>query len=248
MTFASRLAPFFREVLPEVETSNCGLKARPVQLVTWNGVATVTRAPSLLDSVPSTAVRAQLVGFNVNPGLSTVTFTTLNCSGIPSSSVGSGSLVTVNAAVRGSMLMAARTTTVPCPVVPASVYGPATAGTTILNPNGAPLYDSVRNTWPPVTRNGVWPGPVKTCVWPIRLSGPHAPCAACGSLHSGMPDSDPSTPGGICICNPFKNSSPSCRPKETVNGLYSPAWMFVVPATNEGLNRGAMQPSFISKV
>ncbi len=62
---------------------------------------------------------------------------------MPSSSVGNGSEVTVNAAVSGLTLIAERTTTVPLPVVPASVYGPAFAGTTIDRPYGAPLYGPV---------------------------------------------------------------------------------------------------------
>ena len=98
----------------------------------------------------------------MNPGRLIVTFTRRSCNGIPSSSVGNGSAVTVNAEVSGLTLIAERFTTVPLPVVPASVYGPAFAGTTIDRPYGAPLYGPVMNTFPPVTRNGSAPGPVST--------------------------------------------------------------------------------------
>ena len=40
--------PVRREVFPEVETLNFGLKARPAQFVTWNGVETLALALSLL--------------------------------------------------------------------------------------------------------------------------------------------------------------------------------------------------------
>ena len=53
----------------------------------------------------------QFVGLNVNPSRPMVTFTCLICSGIPSRIVGSGSLVTVNAAVWGSTSIFARTIT-----------------------------------------------------------------------------------------------------------------------------------------
>src|SRR5580700_2906809 len=161
---------------------------------------------------------------------------------MPSRIVGSGSLVIVSAVVAGSTLIAALTTTEPVPVVPDRVYGPAFAGTRIDRPNGAPLYPSVRNTCPPVTRNGSAPGPVSTWVCPIRLSGPQVPCAACGSLQSVTAESSPNSPGGRCICNPLRNSSESVRPNATVNGVNAPAWLLVDPAANDGANCAAGQP------
>ena len=59
---------------------------------------------------------------------------------MPCKILGNGSLVTVTCEVCGSTLTAARTTTVP------KLNGPATAGTTMLNPNGAPLYGPVKYT------------------------------------------------------------------------------------------------------
>ena len=78
-------------------------------------------APWSLVSVAPIAIGSQLVGLKTNPGRSIVTLTTFNCNGMPSSTVGSGSLVTVKAAVCGSTLICARTTTVPWPVVPERV-------------------------------------------------------------------------------------------------------------------------------
>ena len=63
-------------------------------------------------------------------------------SGTPWMICGSGSLVTVSAAVCRSTFTAALTTTVP------RFSGPATAGTAKLNPYGAPLYEPVRNALP----------------------------------------------------------------------------------------------------
>ena len=69
----------------------------------------------------------------MNPGRSIVTFTVLHLQRDASRIVGNGSLTTVICAVCGSTLTAARTTIVP------RLNGPATAGTTMISPNGAPL-------------------------------------------------------------------------------------------------------------
>ncbi len=71
-------------------------------------------------------------------GRSTVTFARRSRNGTPSMTCGNGSDVVVSAAVCGSMLTKARTTTLP------RLNGPATVGTTIDSPNGAPLYGPVR--------------------------------------------------------------------------------------------------------
>ncbi len=128
-------------------------------------------------NVPPIAILSQLVALNMNSGRSIVTLTRRSCSGMPSSTVGSGSEVIVNEDVSGFTLIAERFTTVPFPVVPASVYGPAFAGTTIESPYGAPLYGPVMYTFPPLTRNGSAPGPVSTVVSPIWLAGPHVPAS-----------------------------------------------------------------------
>src|ERR1039458_5291869 len=103
-------------------------------------------------------------------------------------------------------------------------------------------------TLPPVTRNGSAPGPVSTRTSPISLSGPQVPAFACGSSHSLTFESIPNRPGGICTRNPFRNSSESERPKESVNGLNSPARSLVVSAANDGLNCGPKQFSSTSNV
>ena len=80
----------------------------------------------------ATVCGAQLVGFSMKSGRSTVTPIVRMSSGTPSSIAGSGSLVTVSCAVCGSTATFARMITSP------RSNGPASAGTTTLNPNGAP--------------------------------------------------------------------------------------------------------------
>src|ERR1700679_3493682 len=140
-----RLAPVFLLVLACVEAEKTGLNGSVGQFAAWNRVDTPAVAPCVLDSDPSTLNGAQLVGLNMKPGRSIVTLTLRISSRIPSRIVGNGSVVTVIWAVWGSTLTAARTTMFP------RLKGPATAGTTTLNPNGAPLYGPVRNTRPPCT-------------------------------------------------------------------------------------------------
>ena len=86
-------------------TLNRGLNASASQLVTWKEEDTFALAPWVLVNVPVSCNGLQLVGLNMNPGRSIVTLTTFNASGMPSSTLGNGSLVIVNAAVVGSTLI-----------------------------------------------------------------------------------------------------------------------------------------------
>src|SRR5271170_4679589 len=95
-----------------------------------------------------TACPAQLVGFSMNPGRLTSTWTVRNRNGTPSTTWGNGSETIVSAAVLGLTAIAALTTSRPVPVSPASLNGPASAGTATLRPNGSPLYGPVRYTLP----------------------------------------------------------------------------------------------------
>ena len=74
----------------------------------------------------------------MNPGRLTSTLILRSRSCTPSTNCGNGSETIVSAAVVGFTAIDALTTTVP------RLNGPATAGTTMLNPNGAPLYGPVR--------------------------------------------------------------------------------------------------------
>ena len=85
--------------------------------------------PVTVDSVANTL---QLVGLIRKPCLLICTVMPFKRSGMPLKIVGS-TLVTVTRAVYWSTLIVARVTTLP------RLNGPATAGTTIDRPNGAPL-------------------------------------------------------------------------------------------------------------
>src|SRR4029077_4993101 len=98
-----------------------------------NGDETCAAVPCTETIVPVICSALQLVGLKTNCGRSIVTLTVCTRSGTPSRICGRGSLVTVSAAVLGSMFSAARTTTVP------RLKGPALAGTMIDRPYGAPL-------------------------------------------------------------------------------------------------------------
>src|ERR1700730_17118758 len=138
VTVTSRLAPFFLLVFACVETLNVGLNGRLAPLVAWNGTLACALPPEPPVRVPVAARCSQLVGLNMNPGRSTVTFTCLICNGMPCKIVGNGSVSTVICAVRGSTCTLARTTTQSHGPLPIS-NGPAFAGTAIDRPNGAPL-------------------------------------------------------------------------------------------------------------
>ena len=110
-----------------------GLKGEVAQLAAWKRLLTLSLAPSLDATAPAIDMAAQLVGLNMNPARSIVTFTVFSRSGTPLRICGNGSLVTVTCEVTGLTLIAARSMTLP------RLNGPATAGTTTDRPNGAPL-------------------------------------------------------------------------------------------------------------
>src|SRR5450759_3043881 len=78
--------------------------------------------------------------------------------------------------------------------------------------------------------------PAPAVVVPICEAGGHVPVLAWASPHSGTPAIFPSSPGGVCTVIPPSRCSPSWRENVTLNGLKPPAWLFVVPALNDGLN------------
>ena len=82
-----------------VRTVNFGLKDSVAQLAAWKRVDTNAEARCTLLIEALTARGLQLVGLNMNPGRSTVTFTVLICNGMPCRMVGNGSLAIVSAAV-----------------------------------------------------------------------------------------------------------------------------------------------------
>ncbi len=116
-----------------METVNLGLNASDAQSAAWKRLDSEELAPWLLATMALDESGAQLVGLNMNLDRSMTTLTALTSSGMPCKIVGSGSLVIVICAVCGSALIVARTATLP------RLNGPATAGTTISRPNGAPL-------------------------------------------------------------------------------------------------------------
>ncbi len=132
MSFASRLAPFAREVFPEVETLKSGLNFKLRHDPTWKCVEIGAVAPSVLLAVPLKDIGLQLVGLNMNPGRSITALIVRRSDGTPATIDGSGSVVTVNWEVCGSTSILARVTIVP------RLNGPTTSGTTIDRPYGAP--------------------------------------------------------------------------------------------------------------
>ena|ERR1700722_6742849 len=116
MIFASRLAPFFRDVLPEVDTWKFGLNKSERHDPIWKGLdmAAVLSGPptpggGVPQAVPEKLIGEQLVGLNMNPGLSITAFTVRRSVGTPSIICGNGSVVTVICAVNGSTSIFART-------------------------------------------------------------------------------------------------------------------------------------------
>ena len=113
-----RLAPSFFEACAAVVTTVFGSNFRLAQFVAWNGTDSEAAAPSSLPIVPVTAIGVQLVGLNVKPFAVDETLTALICTGIPSMIAGSHRtlagvfVVTVSAAVTGSISIFARTTTI----------------------------------------------------------------------------------------------------------------------------------------
>src|SRR6202034_4721517 len=81
---------------------------------------------------------AQLVGLNMKLGRSMTASIARRSVGIPSRMRGSSPVVTVSREVWGATSILPLMTTVP------RLNGPATTGTTIDSPNGAPSYGPVR--------------------------------------------------------------------------------------------------------
>src|SRR3977135_4373461 len=136
--FTSNEAPMALLVFPCVETLKDGLNGRFAQLAAWKGLETPALAPAVEVIVAPTPIALQFVGLNMNPDRLVVTLTVRRSSGMPCRMVGTaygpdGSVVTVICAVCGSMLIAARTMTLP------RSNGPARAWVTIDRPKGAPL-------------------------------------------------------------------------------------------------------------
>src|SRR6185503_12846478 len=125
-----------------------GLKPRFAHSAAWKRSDTFALRPSVEVSVARIVLFAQLVGFNQNRGLSIETRTSRTSSGIPCKIVGNGSLTILTVASCLSTNTAARTFTSP------RLNGPATAGTMIDAPYGAPLYGPVRYARPFVMKNG----------------------------------------------------------------------------------------------
>ncbi len=130
------------ELFAPVFALNEGLSASALQLETWNGVdrlcVAVPATPGVNPvNVDSVASAPQLVGFCRNPCLLISTLIPFRRRGTPLTIVGR-LLVTTTRAVYGSTPNVPRVTTLP------RLSGPATAGTTIESPNGAPPYGPVR--------------------------------------------------------------------------------------------------------
>ncbi len=161
-------------VFPLVETVKVGLNARLLQPPTASGLDTFALASAEPEITAVICSGPQLVGLNMNPGLSISAVTRFNRSGTPSRICGIAygpvsSSVIVAVELSASMLMRARTTTRP------RLNGPAIAGVTILNPNGAPPYGPVRYTVPSIS-NGCEPAPEATLVVPIFDASGQCPC------------------------------------------------------------------------
>ena len=233
-SFASRLAPSALLVFPLVETANLGLNARLPQPAAANGVSTVAFALPEPDRTAVTCCAAQFVGLNINPGRSISTVIRFNRNGTPKMICGNAygpvsSVVTVNVLSVGFTSIRALTTTKP------RLNGPATAGVTIDNPNGAPSCGPVKYTLPSIS-NGCEPAPDATRVVPISEDSGQLPWSAAGSWHKVTLESIPNNPGGVWTWTPLTNCARSARVKFSVNALNAPARGDTVPATNPGLN------------
>src|ERR1700754_2742030 len=121
-----------------------------------------------------TCIGSHDVGETMKPGRSIVTTMLWTSSGMPWRIVGIGSEITVAWASTGSMVSAARTTTVP------RSNGPACAGTTIDSEYGAPLYGPARYTAVGAlpacgTDSGMVPTPAAIVVVPTCEAAEHVP-------------------------------------------------------------------------
>ena len=68
-------------------------------------------------------------------------------------------------------------------------------------------------------QNGVGPGPAADATVPIWLSGPQAPCEACGSPHWVTWETAASRPGGMFVVMPLNIWSLSVLENVTERGL-----------------------------
>ena len=123
----TRAAPLAREVFALDVAPNLGPKAKAVQLLAWNPLATAWVAPKVEVKVVFVAKAPQLVGFTRKPWRLIVTVRVFRRSGMPSWIVGI-SPATVTRAVCGSTKMPVRATTVP------RLKGPAIALTSMVIP------------------------------------------------------------------------------------------------------------------
>lgn len=140
---------------------------------------------------------------------------------------GSGSDTTRRRVVLRSTWIAALTTTVP------RLNGPATAGTTMESPSGAPPYAPVRYTRPP-RLNGLEPAPDATRVVPTWESAPQVPAAACAAPQSGTRASRPVSPEGSVTAILEISCWPSGRDSLRRKPVLRPATGFGEPATKDG--------------
>src|ERR1700684_338984 len=121
--------------MPEVDTLKSVLNRRLRQDPIWKGldIAVVEPGPptpggGVPHAVPENDMGLQLVGLNMNPGLSITALIVRRSVGTPSIICGNGSVVTVICAVKGSTAIFARTICV------SSVKGPTTTGTPVDKP------------------------------------------------------------------------------------------------------------------
>jgi hypothetical protein len=118
--------------LPANPIRTLGANRSAAQPVAPNGLIATAVLPSVEARLASTADEEQLVGLTMNPARSIATSTLRIRSGIPPTTCGKGAETIVTCASVLSICNTARVATVP------RLNGPATAGTTIDSPNGAP--------------------------------------------------------------------------------------------------------------
>ena len=122
----------------------------------------------------------------------------------------------------------ARTTTVP------RLNGPATAGTTIDSPNGAPLYGPVRNTgacgWPACGITSGFEPSARAHDRVPNLRAPSTHGLGCrGSPHNGTLESIPNNPCGRPHTDPTELLLAVHAGERQLNGLNVFAWLAPYP-------------------
>src|ERR1035441_5955730 len=100
--------------------------------------------------------------------------------------------------------------------------GPATTGTSISIPYGAPLYGPVRYVVP-LRKSGLDPDPAVTFAVPMALAGSHLPTFASASLHCATLGMAPTSPEGSVVLTYERYCSPSFRSMLTVKAVAAPA-------------------------